>query len=84
MPGFSYWFSGTAITTFIVVVGSATALIGSGYGWYRADISEQQSAGQKLVERTKTDDQQKAAILQKLTQEYILSHSDISPRLPLA
>ncbi len=27
------------------------------------------------------DDQQKATVLQKLTQEYILSHDGISPRL---
>ena len=43
MPAIQYWFTGSAIAALIAF---AAAVLGTGFGWYRAAISEQDSAGQ--------------------------------------
>ena len=43
MPAIQYWFTGSAIAALIVF---ATAVLGTGFGWYRAAVSEQDSASQ--------------------------------------
>jgi hypothetical protein len=46
MPPIQYWFAGTALATFIGIV---TAISTLGYGWYRAAISEMESANNKTA-----------------------------------
>jgi hypothetical protein len=46
LPAFSYWFSGAAVAAFVVFAGA-------GYGWYRAALSELQSAEQKASDSAK-------------------------------
>ena len=43
MPAIQYWFTGSAIAALIVF---ATAVLGTGFGWYRAAVSEQDSSVQ--------------------------------------
>jgi hypothetical protein len=43
MPPIQYWFTGSAIAALIAF---AAAVLGTGYGWYRAAVSEQDSAAQ--------------------------------------
>ena len=43
MPAIQYWFAGSAIAALIAF---AAAVLGTGYGWYRAAVSEQDSAAQ--------------------------------------
>jgi hypothetical protein len=44
MPPFTYWFSGAALAAFIAFAGSIGLL---GYSWYRAALTEMQSAATK-------------------------------------
>jgi hypothetical protein len=61
MPGWtSYLFSGSAITAFIVVISSASALIGSGYGWYRAALTEEGIADKAATEKISLADKERA------------------------
>lgn len=41
MPPIQYWFTGTALATFL-------ALLGIGYGWYRAAITELESTHNRI------------------------------------
>jgi hypothetical protein len=46
MPPIQYWFTGTALATFIAVVAAISTL---GYGWYRAAITEMESTNNKIA-----------------------------------
>lgn len=46
MPPIQYWFTGTALATFIAVLAAVSTL---GYGWYRAAITEQESTNNKIA-----------------------------------
>ena len=41
MPAIQYWFTGSA---FAALIAFAAAVLGTGFGWYRAAVSEQDSA----------------------------------------
>jgi hypothetical protein len=46
MPPIQYWFTGTALATFIAVIAAVSTL---GYGWYRAAITEMESTNNKIA-----------------------------------
>jgi hypothetical protein len=46
MPPIQYWFAGTALATFLAVIAAVSTL---GYGWYRAAITEMESANNKIA-----------------------------------
>jgi hypothetical protein len=46
MPPIQYWFTGTALATFIAVLAAISTL---GYGWYRAAITELESTNNKII-----------------------------------
>jgi hypothetical protein len=46
MPPIQYWFTGTALATFIAVLAAVSTL---GYGWYRAAITEMESTNNKIA-----------------------------------
>ncbi len=74
MPPIAYWFSGAALAAFVVFVGA-------GYGWYRAPLSEMQSVEKETSAKAQADANVRSNVLQRLTQEYILSHDGISAGL---
>ena len=45
MPPLQYWFTGTALATFLAFLAALSTL---GYGWYRAAITELESAQNKI------------------------------------
>ena len=45
MPPVQYWFTGTALATFLALLGTLSTL---GYGWYRAAITELESTHNKI------------------------------------
>src|ERR1700736_4648028 len=47
MPSWGYWFSGAAVKALGTVIFSVMALVGTGYNWYRAAISEEHAAEEK-------------------------------------
>jgi hypothetical protein len=49
MPSIQYWFTGTALATFIAVIAAVSTL---GYGWYRAAITEMESTNNKIASAT--------------------------------
>jgi hypothetical protein len=46
MPPIQYWFTGTALATFIAFLAAVSTL---GYGWYRAAITEMESTNNKFA-----------------------------------
>jgi hypothetical protein len=46
MPPIQYWFTGTALATFIAVIAAVSTL---GYGWYCAAITEMESTNIKIA-----------------------------------
>jgi hypothetical protein len=46
MPAIQYWFTGTALATFIAFLAAVSTL---GYGWYRAAITEMESTNNKIA-----------------------------------
>jgi hypothetical protein len=74
MPSIANWFSGAAFAAFVVFVGA-------GYGWYRAALSEMQSVEKETSAKTQAGETARSNVLQRLTQEYILSHDGISSGL---
>jgi hypothetical protein len=45
LPPIQYWFTGTALATFLALLGTLSTL---GYGWYRAAITELESTHNKI------------------------------------
>jgi hypothetical protein len=46
MPPIQFWFTGTALATFIAFLAAVSTL---GYGWYRAAITEMESTNNKIT-----------------------------------
>jgi hypothetical protein len=78
MPAFSYWFSGAAFAAFIALLAAVGTL---GYGWYRAALSEMQTAEKEASARNQAAANNRALVLQRLTQEYIWSRDNSTPAL---
>ena len=47
MPSIQYWFTGAALGAFLALLGGIAGLVGLGYGWYRAAVTEQDNAHTK-------------------------------------
>jgi hypothetical protein len=55
MPGIQYWFTGSALATFIALLAAVSTL---GYGWYRAATTELELASNKTkseAQKARTD-----------------------------
>ena len=57
MPPIQYWFTGTALATFIAVIAAVSTL---GYGWYRAAVTEMESTNNKTASATNKEKTEQA------------------------
>lgn len=49
MPPLQYWFTGSALAAFLGLLGALVGVSALGYGWYRAAVTESETASGKVA-----------------------------------